>query len=62
MLDYRGYGKSTGRIESEEQLHKRRARRWDSISARYAGKPNVIYGRSLGTGLAAASRSSCSPR
>jgi pimeloyl-ACP methyl ester carboxylesterase len=25
MLDYRGYGKSSGRIESEEQLRSRRA-------------------------------------
>ena len=53
LLDYRGYGKSTGTIESEEQLHKDVRAAWDSISARYAGKPNVIYGRSLGTGLAA---------
>jgi pimeloyl-ACP methyl ester carboxylesterase len=53
LLDYRGYGKSTGTIESEEQLHKDVRAAWDSISARYAGMPNVIYGRSLGTGLAA---------
>jgi pimeloyl-ACP methyl ester carboxylesterase len=53
LLDYRGYGKSTGTIENEEQLHKDVRVAWDSIAARYAGMPNVIYGRSLGTGLAA---------
>lgn len=53
VLDYRGYGKSNGTIENEEQLHKDVRAAWDSIAARYAGKPNVIYGRSLGTGLAA---------
>jgi pimeloyl-ACP methyl ester carboxylesterase len=53
LLDYRGYGKSTGNIENEAQLHKDVRAAWDAIAARYAGKPNVIYGRSLGTGPAA---------
>lgn len=52
MLDYRGYGRSTGRIESEAQLHADVRAAWDAIAPRYAGKPIVIYGRSLGTGLA----------
>jgi uncharacterized protein len=53
MLDYRGYGKSTGRIESEEQLHADVRAAWESLAPQYRGKRVVIYGRSLGTALAA---------
>jgi uncharacterized protein len=54
MLDYRGYGKSSGRIESEGQLHADVRAVWLQAAPRYAGKRIVFYGRSLGTGLAAA--------
>ena len=54
MIDYRGYGKSSRRIESEAQLHADVRTAWDAVAQRYAGKKRVIYGRSLGTGLAAA--------
>lgn len=53
MVDYRGYGKSTGRIESEAQLHADVMAVWRTFSPHYAGKRIVLYGRSLGTGLAA---------
>ena len=53
MLDYRGYGKSSGRIESEAQLRADVRAAWDRVAPQYAGKRKVIYGRSLGTGLAA---------
>lgn len=53
MLDYRGYGKSGGTITSEAQLHADVRAAWDSIAARYAGRKRVLYGRSLGSGLAA---------
>lgn len=53
MLDYRGYGKSSGRIESEAQLHADTRAAWDAIAARYVGGKRVILGRSLGTALAA---------
>ena len=53
MIDYRGYGKSTGRIESQAQLEADARTAWASIAQIYAGKRRVIYGRSLGTGLAA---------
>ena len=53
IFDYRGYGKSTGRIESEAQLHADVRAAWDRISPQYRDKPIVIYGRSLGTGLGA---------
>lgn len=53
MLDYRGYGKSTGRIESEAQLRADVRAAWEQVAPRYAGLKRVIYGRSLGTALAA---------
>ncbi len=53
MPDYRGFGKSTGRIESEAQLHADAAAVWRSVAPRYAGRRVVLVGRSLGTGLAA---------
>lgn len=53
MLDYRGYGKSSGRIESEDQLHSDVRQVWEQVGPRYRNVPVVIYGRSLGTGLAA---------
>jgi len=52
MLDYRGYGKSSGRIESEQQLHADVRAAWDAVAPQYAGKKRVLLGRSLGTGLA----------
>lgn len=52
IFDYRGYGKSGGKIESQQQLHDDVRAAWDFISSQYQGKPIVIYGRSLGTGLA----------
>jgi hypothetical protein len=53
MLDYRSYGKSGGRIESEEQLRNDVLAAWRTLETQYAGKRKVIYGRSLGTALAA---------
>lgn len=52
MFDYRGYGKSTGTVESEEQLHADVRLAWDTVVSEYAGKPVVLYGRSLGAALA----------
>lgn len=53
MLDYRGYGKSSGRIGSQHQLLADVRAAWAQIAPLYAGKRRVIYGRSLGSGLAA---------
>jgi len=53
MLDYRGYGKSTGRIDSQAQLEADVRLAWDTVAPRYAGQRRIVYGRSLGTGLAA---------
>jgi uncharacterized protein len=53
MLDYRGYGKSSGRIESQAQLEADVRAAWESIAPRYAGLRRVLVGRSLGSALAA---------
>jgi hypothetical protein len=52
MLDYRGFGKSRGRIDGEDQLHADVRAAWERAAPAYAGKPVVILGRSLGAGLA----------
>ncbi len=52
MIDYRGYGKSSGRIQSQDQLLADARQAWDQISPAYNGKKRVILGRSLGSGLA----------
>ena len=54
IFDYRGYGLSTGRIESEAQLHADTRIMWGTIAPSYRERnlPIVIYGRSLGTALA----------
>lgn len=54
MMDYRGFGKSSGRIESQAQLQADVEAVWQSVAPRYAGLRVIAYGRSLGTGLAAA--------
>src|SRR5512134_2016722 len=53
MLDYRGYGKSSGRIESEAQLHADVRAAWDAVAPAYTGQARVLLGRSLGSALAA---------
>ena len=52
MLDYRGYGKSSGRIDSQAQLESDVRAAWASIAPRYAGLRRVLLGRSLGSALA----------
>ena len=54
MIDYRGYGKSSGRIDSEAQLHADVRAAWDLIAPRYEGRRRTVMGISLGSGLAAA--------
>ncbi|HMO17242.1 MAG TPA: alpha/beta fold hydrolase [Oligoflexia bacterium] len=53
MLDYRGYGKSTGSIESEEQFYDDIHRAWKYAINSREYKSTIIYGRSLGTAPAA---------
>lgn len=53
MIDYRGYGKSSGHIESEDQLHADVRAAWQHVAPQYTERKIVVYGRSLGSGLAA---------
>ncbi|SFF39028.1 hypothetical protein SAMN05216167_1623 [Spirosoma endophyticum] len=53
MLDYRGYGKSGGKITSEAQLHQDMQTVYDYLKRMYAENKIIILGHSMGTGLAA---------
>jgi pimeloyl-ACP methyl ester carboxylesterase len=61
MIDYRGFGKSTGRIQNQAQLDADVRTAWNEVAPEYAGLRRVIYGRSLGTGLAATLASQVQP-
>ncbi len=52
LFDYRGYGKSRGVIESEEQLMGDAQLVYDSLAARYGEAQIIVVGYSLGTGMA----------
>lgn len=62
IVDYRGYGKSTGHIENEAQLYADARAAYDVMAPLYRDKPIVIYGRSLGTALAASLARDVQPR
>ncbi len=51
MIDYRSYGKSAG-VPSELALYEDAELAYDWLSARFPVEQMVIYGRSLGTGVA----------
>lgn len=51
MPDYRGYGKSSGKL-SEEALHADALAWYDHLAGIYGEDRIVVYGRSLGTGMA----------
>jgi pimeloyl-ACP methyl ester carboxylesterase len=52
LLDYRGYGKSEGRIESEEQLFKDVQAAYNEMLTRYREDNTIVLGYSIGTGPA----------
>lgn len=52
MWDYRGYGKSSGFIQEEHNIHNDAKFIYDRISPEYHEKRILFYGRSLGTGIA----------
>ena len=62
IFDYRGYGRSTGQNVDERQLDADVRTAWDAIAPRYRDKPIVVYGRSLGTGLAVRLAREVTPR
>lgn len=62
MVDYRGYGQSTGTIASEAQLHADAAAAYHWVLSRYPEEQIVLYGRSLGSGLATRLAATYQPR
>ena len=52
MIDYRGYGKSSGRLAREADLFADSDAAYAYVAARFPESQIVLYGRSLGTGLA----------
>ncbi len=61
MMDYRGFGKSTGK-RSQIEMHKDVQRVYDEIKKKVNEKYIILYGRSLGTGFATKLASRNSPR
>jgi alpha-beta hydrolase superfamily lysophospholipase len=51
--DYRGYGKSTGAITSEQELHDDMAAVYRYVQELYPEDQITIYGQSMGSGFAA---------
>ncbi len=62
MLDYRGYGKSTGRITSEAALHQDVYAVYAYVRQHYQEDQIIVYGHSLGTGLAIHLAANARPR
>ena len=60
--DYRGFGKSTGKIKNEEMLHGDAAVAYKYLKERYPENQIIIYGRSVGTGIAVYLAKSINPR
>jgi fermentation-respiration switch protein FrsA (DUF1100 family) len=60
--DYRGYGKSTGRIGSERMLLEDARVGYEYLKRRYPEDRIVVYGRSVGTGIAVYVAESASPK
>lgn len=52
-MDYRGYGKSSGKVKSEKQLVKDAQIVYDYLKAKFPENKIIVSGTSLGTGIAA---------
>lgn len=52
IFDYRGFGKSTGRLRGEKDLLEDGMAIYDYVKTRYGEERIVVYGRSIGTGAA----------
>ena len=53
MYDYRGYGKSTGKIKNEKKLYNDAVMLYEKLLEDYDENQIILYGMSLGTGIAA---------
>ena len=61
LVDYRGFGKSTGR-KSEKEMLKDVQIVYDTLAVQYHENQLIVYGRSLGSGFAAKLACDNSPR
>jgi pimeloyl-ACP methyl ester carboxylesterase len=52
MYDYRGYGKSSGKIKNEKMLNKDALMIYNKLLSTYKESDIILYGMSLGTGIA----------
>jgi alpha-beta hydrolase superfamily lysophospholipase len=51
-IDYRGFGKSTPGLPSEDMAYEDARAAWDWLGAHYAGRPRYVFGHSLGGAIA----------
>lgn len=61
MLDYRGYGKSEGKINGQKQLFQDVQIAYDVLKTKYPEDKIILLGYSIGTGLAAKVASANNP-
>ena len=62
ILDYRGFGKSEGSINGEEQLHEDMQIAYNKVKETYKEEDIIVLGYSIGTGLAAKIAAENSPK
>jgi alpha-beta hydrolase superfamily lysophospholipase len=51
-IDYRGFGKSTAGLPSEEMAYEDAKAAWDWLAAKYPNRPRYVFGHSLGGAIA----------
>ncbi|HYD76922.1 alpha/beta hydrolase [Ramlibacter sp.] len=51
-IDYRGFGKSTSGLPSEEKAYEDARAAWEWLAARYPDRPRYVFGHSLGGAIA----------
>jgi alpha-beta hydrolase superfamily lysophospholipase len=51
-IDYRGFGKSTPGLPSEDMAYEDARAAWDWLAAKYPNRPRYVFGHSLGGAIA----------
>jgi len=62
IIDYRSYGKSEGKIQSQEQLFQDNQIAYDELKQRYNEDKIIVMGFSIGTGMASKLASTNNPK